>query len=188
MAILFGVGSWQVRAKGIYKATRLHAFNLMKFAAIFNSIRFSLRRMRGGQETPLDYGEFEFVSNPLTRQHSESPLFSSTVSGIAGLVGGFLIFGDRNPVNEQISLYICSRLVAALLPRAEVPANFPKGKALPMDRTCFKYFSAACWGAAMFLWTTDGGNGGARLGQGLLNSSNCESSDISLELTEKGFS
>lgn len=95
--------------------------------------------------------------------------------GIAGLVGGYLIFGERNAVNEQLAQYIIARIVWALLPRAQVPDNYPTGKAIPVDRTAFKWASAVCWSLSMYIWYLPGKRGeigGQRMGQGILSSAN----------------
>lgn len=70
---------WQTRAKFIYKATKQHALNLAKFVSIYKTTLLLQRRLaHGGKETQGD-------------------------TFWAGLVGGWIVFGNRNAVNEQVS-------------------------------------------------------------------------------------
>jgi len=78
MAILFGRGSFQDRSKFIFKATKQHSLNLLKFASLYKFITIMLRRRRGGKIEGLD-------------------------SFIGGIVGGWVVFRERNAVNEQVS-------------------------------------------------------------------------------------
>ncbi|KAJ1309656.1 hypothetical protein OPQ81_006423 [Rhizoctonia solani] len=93
MAILFGRGDWSQRARAIFKATKQHATNLAKFVTIYKTLLLIQRRANGGKEKGLD-------------------------SFLAGLIGGYVVFGDRTAINEQIVLYVCSRVVASFIPRA----------------------------------------------------------------------
>lgn len=77
-SILFGRGNTQDRIRFIYRSTRDHSFNLMKFASLYKLIMISFRRTNAGKERSLD-------------------------SFVAGLVGGWVVFGERTPVNEQVS-------------------------------------------------------------------------------------
>lgn len=60
----------------VLKATRQHARNLAFFATIYKTLLIVQRRMHG-KERPLD-------------------------SFIAGLVGGYMVFGENNNVNQQV--------------------------------------------------------------------------------------
>jgi len=78
---------------------------------------------------------------------------------IAGLIGGYAVFGDRTAVNEQIVLYVVSRVVASFLPRAGTPYSkvpLPDGPTLarpiPPDGRYFSVFAALAWGAVMWLF------------------------------------
>lgn len=58
-------------------------------------------------------------------------------------------------------LYICSRVVASFIPRAESPyamastANSPV-KPVPPSKMHFTLFAALCWGAVMYLFNERG--------------------------------
>ncbi|KAJ2928774.1 hypothetical protein H1R20_g8173, partial [Candolleomyces eurysporus] len=118
MSILFGRGDWQSRARVIFRATKQHAFNLAKFVTIYKSLLLAQKKFNQGKERSLD-------------------------TFIAGLIGGYVVFGERNAVNEQVRvhdwaflgatilthllpfydftqivLYVVSRVVASFIPRA----------------------------------------------------------------------
>jgi peroxisomal membrane protein 4 len=77
---------------------------------------------------------------------------------VAGLLGGYVVFGDRTAVNEQIVLYVVSRVLASFLPRAASPySSAPSAvsgtvKPLPPDSKYFTAFAALSWGAVMWLF------------------------------------
>ncbi|QRW27576.1 mitochondrial import inner membrane translocase subunit TIM17 [Rhizoctonia solani] len=134
MAILFGRGDWSQRAKTIFKATKQHATNLAKFVTIYKTLLLVQRRANGGKEKSAD-------------------------SFFAGLIGGYLVFGDRTAINEQIVLYVCSRVVASFIPRAfpSAPHNpnadvLTPARSIPPDSKIFSVFAAVSWGAVMWLF------------------------------------
>lgn len=92
MVFLFRSGTIQEKIKLVYKATRQHAVNLAKFAFLYKASMLILGNMNGGKE-------------------------ESTHSFIAGLFGGYLVFGAGktafNSVNQQIVIYIFARVVLA---------------------------------------------------------------------------
>jgi hypothetical protein len=63
-------------ARFVLKATKQHARNLAFFATIYKTLLIVQRRMHG-KERPLD-------------------------SFLAGLVGGYMVFGENNNVNQQV--------------------------------------------------------------------------------------
>lgn len=71
--------SWQDRAKVIFRATKQHAFNLAKFVSLYKICLLIQKRANGGK-----------------------PRNSDTF--IAGLLSGYLVFGERNAVNEQVRI------------------------------------------------------------------------------------
>ncbi|KAL7285707.1 peroxisomal membrane protein 4 [Trametes coccinea BRFM310] len=135
MAILFGRGDWKTRLRAIYRATKQHALNLAKFVSLYKTILLVQKKINGGKERSFD-------------------------TFIAGLIGGYVVFGDRNAVNEQIVLYVCSRVVASFLSRAKAPYNTSSPasgvRPLPPDATQFSIFAAVCWGAVMWLFNERG--------------------------------
>lgn len=149
--------SWKTRLRVIYKATKQHALNLAKFVSLYKTVLLVQKKLNGGKERDSD-------------------------TFIAGLIGGYFVFGDRNAVNEQVSpqsslciscsvilitnfyfqivLYVVSRVVASFIPRATSPYNTtPQSalagsavKPLPPDSKYFTLFAAVSWGAVMWLF------------------------------------
>ncbi|KAI0296629.1 peroxisomal membrane protein 4 [Russula brevipes] len=129
MAILFGRGDWLARLKVIFRATKQHATNLARFVAAYKTLLLVQRKVNGGK----------------ARSHD---------TFFAGLLGGYLVFGERNAINEQIVLYVCSRVVASFIPRAGSPVTTGSGtaKPVPPDSRYFSLFAAISWGAVMWLF------------------------------------
>ncbi|KAG6866816.1 hypothetical protein C0991_008752 [Blastosporella zonata] len=132
MSILFGRGDWQSRLWHIYRATKQHALNLAKFVTLYKTFLLIQRKANGGKERSSD-------------------------TFIAGLLGGYMVFSERNAVNEQIVLYVVSRVVSSFLPRAgrRPSSDLSAGSAnkpLPPDSRYFTVFAALSWGAVMWLF------------------------------------
>jgi len=149
MSILFGRGSWQDRARLIIRATRQHALNLAKFVTLYKTFLLIQKKANAGK-----------------------PRSSDTF--IAGLLGGYFVFGERNAVNEQIVLYVVSRVVASFIPRSSSPyhtspqsslAGSPV-KPVPPDSRYFTLFAAIAWGSVMWLFQ----NKGETIQPGMFNS------------------
>lgn len=136
MSVLFGRGSAQDRARFVYRATRQHATNLLKFAALYKAVTIFLRTLRG-------------------QGHAAPSLTSPGVPDqlgalLAGALGGYVVFGERNAVNEQIVLYCTARIVSSFLPRAKVGADWPATKPVPTDNKVFRAFATITW--ALIMW------------------------------------
>ena len=61
----------------IFKATKQHSLNLAQFVAVYKALLLVQKNLNGGKQRGLD-------------------------TFIAGLIGGYFVFGDRNAVNEQV--------------------------------------------------------------------------------------
>lgn len=130
MALLFSSAPWPKRLSNIAKGTRTHAFNLAKFVSIYKSAMFlqsSLSDTRGGQPKAGKLDPFW-----------------------AGLLGGYIVFGERSPISEQIVLYVLSRVVTALLPREPVPEGAAQGTHQPIEKRTFTVLAALVWGVVMY--------------------------------------
>jgi len=137
MSILFGKGDWKARARQIFLATKQHAFNLASFVSLYKTLLLIQRKLNGGKERKAD-------------------------TFFAGLIGGYIVFGDRTAINEQIVLYVCSRVVASFIPRAGTTyaassASSSSGgdsqiKPIPPDARLFSFFAALSWGSVMWLF------------------------------------
>lgn len=64
---------------GVLRATKTHALNLAKFVTIYKMLVLLQKKANGGKEKSAD-------------------------TFIAGLIGGYTVFGDRTAINEQASL------------------------------------------------------------------------------------
>jgi peroxisomal membrane protein 4 len=130
------------------RATRTHATNLATFVFLYKSMLLLQKKFNGGKVHKAD-------------------------TFIAGLIGGYIVFGDRNQVNEQvwfiyhslfsrldttiqIVLYVTSRVVATIIPRASPPpapsASTPYPPPVSPSSTYFSIFAALTWGAVMYLF------------------------------------
>ena len=69
--------SWSTRARTIFQATKTHATNLMKYVALYKTLLLVQKKVNGGKERSFD-------------------------TFFAGLVGGYIVFGERSAVNEQV--------------------------------------------------------------------------------------
>lgn len=77
MYCLPSMSSWKSRLRLIYRSTRQHAFNLAKFVSIYKTLILLQKKMNSGKERNTD-------------------------TFVAGLIGGYIVFGERNAVNEQV--------------------------------------------------------------------------------------
>ncbi|KAK4053389.1 hypothetical protein OIV83_001553 [Microbotryomycetes sp. JL201] len=146
MTLLFHSGSFRKRAEFVFKATKQHAFNLAKFVSIYKTALLFQKNLAGGKQRSAD-------------------------TFFAGLIGGWFVFGDRNPVNEQIVLYVVSRVITSFLPRATPPAppsasstarpsasgvppppGAPYPKSRPPHPKVFSVYAAVTWGLVMYLF------------------------------------
>lgn len=80
----------------------------------------------------------------------------SSDSFLAGLIGGFIVFGENNNVNNQIVLYLFSRIMIgsgkALAKRGYLqPWGLTYERALNEPRI-FPVFAATIWGIVMWLF------------------------------------
>ncbi|KAI8988198.1 peroxisomal membrane protein 4 [Mycotypha africana] len=121
MTILFKTGSVQSKAKGILKATKQHALNLGKFATIYKTLMLVQKKLNGGKEASI---------HPF----------------LAGIVGGYYVFGENNSINQQIILYLFSRVVLALV---KVPV---RKQIIEAPKNTYPVFAAVVWGLVMWLF------------------------------------
>jgi peroxisomal membrane protein 4 len=70
--------SWPSRLRTIFRATKTHALNLAKFVSLYKTLLLLQKRANGGKERSWD-------------------------TFIAGMLGGYVVFGERNAINEQVT-------------------------------------------------------------------------------------
>ncbi|KAK9368365.1 Tim17/Tim22/Tim23/Pmp24 family-domain-containing protein [Lipomyces kononenkoae] len=130
MTFLFRNGSIKDKMLLVFKATREHARNLATFVFIYKSTLYVLKSANG-KEHDID-------------------------TFIAGLLGGYVVFGrgGKSSVNQQIVLYVFSRVVLGLskltVKKKVIPSlhNDVGSKVWPA-------FAALCWGLVMYMFRTD---------------------------------
>ncbi|KAH3888281.1 peroxisomal membrane protein 4-like [Dreissena polymorpha] len=119
MTLLFKDGSTQDKVWSILEATFTHSKNLALFVLLYKSL------------TSL----MEHVQSEKSQLHSF----------VAAFIGGYIVFGKYNKVNEQINLYLLSRIIYGLAKLAVKRGYIPKPAGDP-----FPWFAAFVWG--IVLW------------------------------------
>lgn len=141
MSVLFRSGSLQSRWAGIVKATRQHATALGTFVFIYKSMLYLLKLSRSGgvsgSKPPPTPAKLDIQNHA----HGADAF-------VAGLVAGYFVFGRASPkaglnsINQQMVLYVFSRVVLALsklaldqlLSRAVPAASLPSAGAGAADK------------------------------------------------------
>ncbi|KAK7206179.1 Tim17/Tim22/Tim23/Pmp24 family-domain-containing protein [Myxozyma melibiosi] len=132
MTFLFRNGTPKDKLRIVLKATRDHAKNLATFVFIYKSVIYVLKS-----------------SNPEKKSRDVDAL-------IGGLIGGYYVFGrgGKSSVNQQIVLYVFSRVAMGLAKLAVkknvVPISSAEGKS-----QSWNVFATLCWGIVMYLFRTD---------------------------------
>ncbi|KAK9465587.1 Tim17/Tim22/Tim23/Pmp24 family-domain-containing protein [Lipomyces arxii] len=130
MTVLFRHGSASDKMKLVIKATREHARNLAMFVFIYKSTLYGLKNVNGKEQ--------------------DSDAF------LAGLLGGYYVFGrgGKSSVNQQIVLYVFSRVVLGLA-KLSVKKKVLPGLKGDVGNRVWPVFAASCWGIVMYLFRTD---------------------------------
>ncbi|KAH6630803.1 putative peroxisomal membrane protein [Chaetomium sp. MPI-SDFR-AT-0129] len=142
MIMLFRSGTFREKIWLIFRATRTHARNLAKFAVIYKATCVLLRRF--GQ-TPGKEGPYD--------------------SFLAGLLGGYIVFGQRSPrsgkvssVSQQIVIYIFARVALALARLAVKPGvGLPivsgnANRSATISHYAWPVFASVSWAMVMHLF------------------------------------
>lgn len=125
MTMLFRSGPFSEKMRFVYRATKQHARNLGLFVLTFKTMMLIQKKAANDKQQP---------------HHAY----------IAGGIGGYLIFGrEKNNVNEQIVLYIFSRIMTGLA-RLSV-----KNKIIAEPKHSFSVFAAVTWAIVMGLFFSD---------------------------------
>jgi peroxisomal membrane protein 4 len=123
----------------VVQLTVEHASNLAKFAAIYKTVLFALKLIR-------------ISSSSSSSSSSSCPQRNVTVVGqpqyswhaaIAGAIGGYYSWGHYSAVNQQLLLYLSSRVLLGAW------------KKLTARRIPFPAVAALIWGAVMYLFEDD---------------------------------
>ncbi|KAJ4164235.1 hypothetical protein LMH87_005918 [Akanthomyces muscarius] len=142
MVFLFRSGTIQQKCQLVFRATKKHASNLARFATIYKLAMLALKYYgpTPGKEGPYD-------------------------SFFAGLLGGYMVFGQRSPrtgkissVSQQIVIYIFARVCLGLAKVAVKPGATPlpwvSDEPLRAAITYYAWpaFAGLSWGAVMLLF------------------------------------
>mmetsp|Transcript_29950 Transcript_29950/g.34023 ORF Transcript_29950/g.34023 Transcript_29950/m.34023 type:complete len:220 (+) Transcript_29950:148-807(+) len=123
MVFMFGGGSFSHKVKQILRATYQHAKNLGLFVFFYKLVVCAQRKL--------------FKSR------------NNLHSLVAGFLVSYFVFGEKNPVNSQIMMYMLSRDVMAY------GRMFADQGILP-NWNFFSVLSAICWGLIMFIFEVNG--------------------------------
>ncbi|PHH60219.1 hypothetical protein CDD82_2329 [Ophiocordyceps australis] len=141
MIFLFRSGSFGQKMSLVFRATRKHASNLARFATIYKLVMLALKHFgpTPGKQAALD-------------------------SFVAGLVGGYFVFGQTSPrtgrvssVNQQIVIYIFARVCLALARLAVKPGHgLPVISSPALSHTirahAWPVFASLSWATVMLLF------------------------------------
>ncbi|KAJ3144516.1 Peroxisomal membrane protein 4 [Geranomyces variabilis] len=120
MTLLFRTGSAKDKARFIIRATYQHSRNLACFVTIYKTL-MALQRNIKGKEHGID-------------------------AFAAGVVGGYIVFGKNNNINNQIVLYLFSRIMIGMAKLAV------KEQIISEPKHTFPVFAALVWGIVMWLF------------------------------------
>ncbi|KAI0136397.1 putative peroxisomal membrane protein [Xylariales sp. AK1849] len=141
MVFLFRSGSFRQKVDLVFRATRTHAKNLAKFATIYKSVCYMLKWYGS---TPGKEGKYDTF--------------------VAGLLGGYFVFGGRSKrsgkissVNQQIVVYVFARVVLALArlavkPGHGMPVVSTESRSTSISHYAWPVFAATSWAMVMHLF------------------------------------
>ena len=109
--------------RNVLDLTFQHARNLASFVTIYKSLLY-LQRIIKGKEDSMD-------------------------SFIAGCIGGYFIFGKDTPVNNQIVLYLLSRITVGL------GSLLVKKGVVQAPSSAFTVLATLVWGIVMWIFRND---------------------------------
>ncbi|XP_014441607.1 peroxisomal membrane protein 4 isoform X2 [Tupaia chinensis] len=121
MTFLFRSGSLQEKLRAILQATYTHSRNLAYFVFTYK-------------------GLYALQSHVQGKTNQVHPF-------LAAFIGGFLIFGENNNINSQISMYLLSRVLFALCRLGIEKGYIPEPK-----RDSFRVFTGVLWGLVLWLF------------------------------------
>lgn len=151
MIFLFRSGPFSTKLSAVLKATRQHARNLATFAFLYKAIMLLQKQLRFGDAKGKEKNADSFV---------------------AGLVGGYYVFGrSKSSVNQQIVIYVFARVVLAFASLAFQPRGdntllggqyggrgglgvlpFSDGTREKVRKNAWPVFASLSWAAVMWLF------------------------------------
>lgn len=124
MTLLFRAGPFKDNFKAILKLTYEHSRNLGIFVLLYKSLMAIQAKIAG-----LEQSHHSFV---------------------AGLIGGYFIWGNYTSVNYQIVLYLFARILIGLV------KLFAKKHQIVAPNQTYPVFAAIVWGIVMWLFRWEG--------------------------------
>ncbi|XP_050407845.1 peroxisomal membrane protein 4 [Patella vulgata] len=121
MTFLFKSDSFRNKLITILQATYTHSKNLGLFVLSYKTLTTIMQYVQTQKYQPQSF--------------------------IAAFCAGYLIFGRYNKVNEQINLYLLSRIIYGLAQLAVKKGYIPKPK-----KDAFPMFAALVWGIVLWLF------------------------------------
>jgi peroxisomal membrane protein 4 len=98
MTLLFSNRSWPEKIRAIYTATLTHAKNLAKFVTVYKLLLILQRRLRAGVGAGAGNAERSGVAG---KGAGAKGVERGLDSFVAGLVGGYWVFGERTAVSRE---------------------------------------------------------------------------------------
>ncbi|CAK8689270.1 unnamed protein product [Clavelina lepadiformis] len=134
MTFLFREGTLKEKIKIILKATFQHARNLACFTFSYKFIITVLAKLNnqkasvhGGQKKP-----WQVI--------------------VAASIAGYMVFGENNPINTQINMYLLSRIIFGLCRLGSERGYLPSSDPDEGGRNWFSLFAASVWGIVLYLF------------------------------------
>lgn len=125
MSLLWSRGPPLQMATKIFNAAKQHGLNLGLTACAYKLVTALLRRL------------------VVSGMQDASPAW---VSFVGGLVAGGLFWGEQNPINSQVSMYLLSRVLSGLL------WSLIGRYQVQLPPSAFRAFAALMWGLVMVLY------------------------------------
>lgn len=122
MAILFGSGNFRKELTKIFENTLQHGIRLASFVTLYKSVVLLLKRIFGHT---ANWHHF-----------------------VAGGICGYIIFRQKNPINQQLVLYLLSRDLVGVSQSLQNRGVFPKWAFFPI-------LGVICWSTVMFMFEFD---------------------------------
>lgn len=158
--------SFREKAWLIFRATRTHARNLAKFATIYKATCLLLKHFGptpGKEGKPSQQCTLPAVSSLRCSDHN-LPFSGPYDSFIAGLLGGYIVFGQRSKrtgrissVSQQIVIYVFARVALALArlavkPGYGLPVVSEQPRSAVISHYAWPVFASLSWALVMHLF------------------------------------
>lgn len=128
MTLLFKRGPIKQMIMGILRATYQHARNLGQFTFLYKMGCLLFRRM------------FDLKTNVPWQTF------------MSAFVAGKLVFGENNPINMQINMYLLSRIIFGSVRLASEKGYLPSGDTSKGGKNYFPWYAGLMWGIVLTLF------------------------------------